>query len=324
MRSSGAIAPDAAASRAAVSPGSAKAAASSNSARAQASRINGAKSRGPKTADGKARASRNALKHGLCARKHLLLPDDSRARFEALESALMGDLAPEGALQTLLAHRLIAAAWRLQRADRLEFELFCAHDSFERGLGRALVKDGRDAKVFPTLVRYRGAAQTEFFRTLKALKALQAEAAKASPAREAEMEKTPKLTVVPRGMPEVSAPDPDPCTSLPCATQDEPERRMPARKGDTEATRNEPERGASDHQGDTDATPNEPEIEESPSGSPARGRRAAGSDEVDGLAAGERPLLPASAELMSWPWQTGSEPLDASSTRPTAAGRRWR
>jgi len=79
------------------------------SARAAASRANGAKSKGPRTAEGKARASRNALRHGMCAKKFLLLPDDSRAEFAALESALLEELRPEGPLQTLLARRLIAA-----------------------------------------------------------------------------------------------------------------------------------------------------------------------------------------------------------------------
>lgn len=146
------------------------------SARAAASRANGAKSKGPRTAEGKARSSQNALRHGLCGKKHLLLPDDSRAQFVALETALLDDLAPEGALQTLLAHRLIAAAWRLQRADRLEFDLFCTSNALDDG--RRLLRDHGAVRAFPTLVRYRSAAQTEFFRTLRALEAVQTKAAR--------------------------------------------------------------------------------------------------------------------------------------------------
>ena len=42
-------------------------------ARAEASLRNGAKSRGPRTATGKLASARNALKHGLRARKLVLL-----------------------------------------------------------------------------------------------------------------------------------------------------------------------------------------------------------------------------------------------------------
>jgi hypothetical protein len=56
------------------------------SARALASRKNGAKSRGPRTVAGKARSSRNALKHGLCASKLLVVPDEDAAAFAALEA----------------------------------------------------------------------------------------------------------------------------------------------------------------------------------------------------------------------------------------------
>jgi hypothetical protein len=45
-------------------------------ARALASRTNGAKSRGPKTKEGKAISRRNACKHGLCAEKEVVIPSD--------------------------------------------------------------------------------------------------------------------------------------------------------------------------------------------------------------------------------------------------------
>jgi hypothetical protein len=230
-----------------------------NGARAAASRANGSKSRGPKTAEGKARASMNALRHGLCAKKFLLLPDDSRAQFAALEAALLDDLAPQGALQTLLAHRLIAAAWRLQRADRLEFELFSAHDAIEVGPGRALVRDGRDARVFPTLLRYRGAAQAEFFRTLKALEAARRQAARDDDAGEAGTEAETKVgregdveTRLGRKRAILSAPLAQKRASLSTnrdsfgsgATENEPERRPSGQESDTKATGNEPGGGA--------------------------------------------------------------------------------
>jgi hypothetical protein len=88
------------------------------SARALASRKNGARSRGPKTAAGKARSSRNALKHGLCAQKVLVLAEEDAAAFCTLETALFEELAPAGPLQTVLAQRVVSAAWRLLRADR--------------------------------------------------------------------------------------------------------------------------------------------------------------------------------------------------------------
>jgi hypothetical protein len=263
MLSSGAAAPPAAASRA-VSPVSAKAAPSSSSARARASRLNGARSRGPKTPEGKARASQNTLRHGFCSKKFLLLPDDSRAQFAALERALLDDLAPQGALQTLLAHRLIAAAWRLARADRLEFDLFSRYDALDGGAGLALIRDGHSARVFPTLVRYRGAAQAELLRTLKTLKALQAEGARNDTASDTLVEKTLGLVLMPQLTAEASAAVADPCLSVVRETQDEPERQAPARKSDAQATRNEPERHASGQQCDTHAARNEPTIEQTP------------------------------------------------------------
>src|SRR5262245_38427208 len=148
-----------------------------SNARAEASRQNGARSRGPRTPEGKARAAQNALKHGMRAEKHLVLPDEDAAEFEVLEAALVEELAPLGTLQTVLARRVAVAAWRLARADRIEIELFEERRSADGGLGLALIRDGNGTRSFETLLRYRGAAMAEFWRALKTLKALQAEQA---------------------------------------------------------------------------------------------------------------------------------------------------
>jgi hypothetical protein len=155
-------------------------------ARAAASRENGARSNGPKTAAGKARSAQNALKHGLRAQKHMVLPGESAAEFAALEAALIEELVPDGALQTLLAQRVVAAAWRLQRAERIEAEIFACKIKSPFGdgdLGLALIRDCNGARSFDTLLRYRSGTLAEFSRALRTLEALQAEAAEVAQRR---------------------------------------------------------------------------------------------------------------------------------------------
>ena len=94
------------------------------SARAEASRSNGTKSKGPKTPEGKARSSQNALKHGFRAEKYVVLRDEDAAAFAALEAALMAELAPEGALQTVLARRDGRRDLAARAGGALEAELF--------------------------------------------------------------------------------------------------------------------------------------------------------------------------------------------------------
>ena len=137
-----------------------------SNARAEASRRNGAKSQGPKTAEGKARSARNALKHGLRAQKYVVLPEEDAEEFAGLEAALTLELAPVGALQMVLARRVAVAAWRLARADRIETELFAERRYADGGLGLALIRDGNGTRSFETLLRYRGAAMAEFWRAL--------------------------------------------------------------------------------------------------------------------------------------------------------------
>jgi hypothetical protein len=93
-------------------------------ARAAAARRNGAKSHGPKTPEGKARSAQNALRHGLCAQKFVVLGDEDAQAYAALEAAVLEELAPHGTVQRLLAGRIVRAAWRLERAERIEGEMF--------------------------------------------------------------------------------------------------------------------------------------------------------------------------------------------------------
>jgi hypothetical protein len=151
-----------------------------SSARAEASRRNGAKSRGPKTPAGKARSAQNALKHGMQAEKHIVLPEEDVSEFAELEAGLIEELAPVGTLQMVLARRVAVAAWRLARADRIEVELFAERRFANGNLGNAVIRDGNGTRSFETLLRYRGAAMAEFWRALKTLKALQAEQAATS------------------------------------------------------------------------------------------------------------------------------------------------
>ena len=64
-------------------------------------------------------------------------------QFEAMADALADDLAPVGALQALLARRLVVAAWRLERAERIERELFALAGRAQRArLGPARPRPG--------------------------------------------------------------------------------------------------------------------------------------------------------------------------------------
>ena len=95
-------------------------------AQIEASRRNGARSRGPVTEEGKARASRNALKHGLTAMHHLVLEDEAPSELEEMTARLMAEVAPMSEIEARIARRLAIAFWKGERAERIEVALFDA------------------------------------------------------------------------------------------------------------------------------------------------------------------------------------------------------
>jgi hypothetical protein len=91
----------------------------SSARRIASSRANGRKSRGPITPEGKARSSRNAITHGLCARD-VVLPVESPRSFEALRSAIFDTLKPVNPVAARLAEAILVARWRQSRIWEVE------------------------------------------------------------------------------------------------------------------------------------------------------------------------------------------------------------
>lgn len=88
--------------------------------RPEQSRINGAKSKGPATATGKARSSRNALKHGLTAKKHTVLDVEDKSEYDAVSNAAVDEFRPQSAYALRLVEKLAHLDWRLERLAILE------------------------------------------------------------------------------------------------------------------------------------------------------------------------------------------------------------
>jgi hypothetical protein len=78
------------------------------------------KSTGPKTAEGKAAVSQNAVKHGLFAES--LITGEDPDEYQAFHDNMLADVAPAGAMETMLAERIISLWWRLRRAERMQNE----------------------------------------------------------------------------------------------------------------------------------------------------------------------------------------------------------
>jgi hypothetical protein len=87
-----------------------------------ANRANAQASTGPKTPEGKARSSRNAVSLGLFTKENCVHPEE-RDEYDKLYSALWLNLSPIGAMEELFATEVIRGAWRLRRCATAEASL---------------------------------------------------------------------------------------------------------------------------------------------------------------------------------------------------------
>jgi hypothetical protein len=89
----------------------------------QANRRNATKSTGPTTPEGKERARRNAVRHGLTAETVINALEDA-GDYKAFEAAIIADYDAQSAVERELVLRLASALWRLRRVTAMETGLF--------------------------------------------------------------------------------------------------------------------------------------------------------------------------------------------------------
>ncbi len=160
----------------------------------EANRANARRSTGPRTPLGKARASLNAVRHGLAAR-NAVLPEEDREAYLELHASLDEQFQPQGPIETFLVAQMASAQWRLQRLARIETGFFIAGaEDVRREDDRRQYQPPRTSKLseeeqetrllgvlfrkscgcdsFALLARYENMLNAEYFRALRQLTSL--------------------------------------------------------------------------------------------------------------------------------------------------------
>ncbi len=151
-----------------------------------ANRRNAQKSTGPRTTEGKAAVSQNAVKHGFSAHQDVI-SSESQAEFDFYREQMLDELAPASPMESMLAERIVSLSWRLKRATRIQNQTIDALNArntsgplarltqslsntptstFELALGRLAIKDFSDARVLERLLMYERRIEHSLYKTL--------------------------------------------------------------------------------------------------------------------------------------------------------------
>jgi hypothetical protein len=170
-----------------------------------ANRLNAQKSTGPRSIEGKAAVSQNAVKHGLLAERDVIC-SESQADFDLYRDQILDELNPVSPMESMLAERVVALSWRLKRVCRFQnlaidalnadnassplkkltqsLFLKSATRDFAKGeyydqsqvapsasddhlaLGRLAVKDFANARVLDRLLMYERRIESSLYKTL--------------------------------------------------------------------------------------------------------------------------------------------------------------
>jgi hypothetical protein len=129
-----------------------------------ANQANAQHSTGPRSPEGKASVSHNALRHGLTAR-HLVIRPEQQEEFNSLQDSLRDELDPQGAIEVITFHDLLHAAWNLHRFRCLEAECSSGNP--------ADFSEPSSTTVLDRLGRYQSRAQRAYYKAIHELRTLQ-------------------------------------------------------------------------------------------------------------------------------------------------------
>src|ERR1017187_7776629 len=118
-----------------------------------ANRINSEKSTGPRSAEGKAAASMNALKSGIDAQSNIIRGENA-ADLETLAAVYYRECQPVTALEHFYVDILIRNDWQLRRLERVDAELWEYHlEGYSRPMPDAELARASSSQFSPRLQR---------------------------------------------------------------------------------------------------------------------------------------------------------------------------
>ncbi len=170
-------------------------------AQIRANQRNAQKSTGPRTSEGKAAVSQNAVQHGLSARQ-AIISSESQTDFDLYRERMLAELAPASPMESMLAERIVSLSWRLKRVCRIQNQtidalnadntsspltkltqslFFKNQDKSQAGpsnsaahlaLGRMAIKDFANARVLDRLLMYERRIEHSLYKTIIELQRL--------------------------------------------------------------------------------------------------------------------------------------------------------
>jgi hypothetical protein len=146
----------------------------------EASRLNGAKSRGPVTPEGKAASSQNAVKHGILA-ENILTKGENESEFLDLCTQLHDEFQPATPFEESLVHTMAVASWRRERiwnVERVSLDLEMAketqHVRHDELTAIAFSKLANESRTLDLIHRYETRYERQYLRAHKRLLEVQA------------------------------------------------------------------------------------------------------------------------------------------------------